>query len=231
MADEELNEELEADKRADWGKTKYDYYYTDYVDHDYPTELNAKEHRLAAIEQEEALRIQRKLLSTIDDADISGVVFDEDNDVENLIETIENQNRDLEKHQNNQQSETASIKKKRKVTFTSNEEDGSQEEDFDEEESDDGEEDDDHDHDDDGQESTSQTRQRRPINSAIKKNRGLTPYKNKKYRNPRVKHRNKFNKVMIKRRRNVKEYLAEYNRYSGEATGIKMSTVKSIKLS
>lgn len=209
---EELNEELESASKADWGKAKFDYYYTDYIDQDYPSELNSKQKKLAAIEQEEALRIQKKLLSTIDDADISNVVFD-DEDGENLIESIENLNRYIEKNDANQNQ---SLKNK-KVTFIN---ESSQEIDFDQ----------------DGEDSQLsdihvEERRRRPINVAIKKNRGLTPYKNKKYRNPRVKHKHKFNKVMIKRRRNVKEYIAEYNRYSGEATGIKMSTVKSIKLS
>ena len=73
-------------------------------------------------------------------------------------------------------------------------------------------------------------RKRRPINMAIKKNRGLTPYKKKEYRNPRVKHKLKYQKAMTKRRKLVKEAQTEFYRYSGESTGIKTSTVKSIKL-
>lgn len=219
MADDELNEEMATEGRADWGKAKYDYYYTDYIDHDYPNELTSKQHKLAAIEQEEALRIQKRLLSTIDNADVSNLVFDDEDKGENIIEFIESNNRDLDKF-DDRQNHTL---KRKKVTFES--EDGSQDEDFydaqDNVEDEDIEE---------QEVNKTKSRARRPIDTAIKHNRGLTPYKNKKYRNPRIKHKLKFNKAMSKRKRSVKEYIAEYNRYTGEATGIKSSTIRSIKL-
>lgn len=219
MADE-LNEELASDSRADWGKTKFDYYYTDYVDKDYPNELTTKEIKSAAYEQEEAIRSQKRLLSTIDDADVSDLVYDDEDESENLIEIIESRNRDLEKVE---APHNHSIKR-RKVNFEDHDDEDSQEEFFE------AQGDDDEGNCSGSDEEIVPTRARRPINTAIEKNRGLTPYKNKKYRNPRVKHKLKFNKVMSKRKRAVKEYKAEYNRYSGEKTGIKSSTIRSIKL-
>lgn len=184
---------------AQWGKEKRDYYYIDYVDKDYPSKLSAKEEQAAAIEQEEALRIQKKLLSNLGDLDLQTVLEEDTQD--NLIDFIENQNKTI--------SSTVNSKSRELVNC-----------DEDDYEDDDEEED----------EQEEQGRQRRPINMAIQKNRGLTPYKKKEYRNPRVKHKLKYKKAMSKRRRNVREPQVEVHRYSGESAGIKTSTVRSIKL-
>jgi U3 small nucleolar RNA-associated protein 3 len=40
---------------------------------------------------------------------------------------------------------------------------------------------------------------KRAINYKIEKNKGLTPHRNKLVRNPRVKHREKYRKALIKR--------------------------------
>lgn len=200
---------------ANWGKEKYQYYYTDYVDKDYPSKLTRKEEQLAEIEQEEAIKSQKRILSTLDDVDLE--VY-EDGDSQGFIEYLEEQNRLVS-------SDTGRTKKRRHVQFEEADdasdginEDNEQEDEEDEEE------------DEEEEEQSDNGRKRRPINMAIKKNRGLTPYKKKEYRNPRVKHKLKYRKAMIKRRRNVKEAQFEHHRYSGESTGIKTSTVKSIKL-
>mgnify|MGYP000945763512 CR=1 FL=1 len=209
---------------ADWGKAKHDYYYTDYVDKDYPNKLTAKEERLAAIEQEEALRIQRKLLTTLEDTDFD-IAIDNENDshadnLENLIDLIETRNKFIA------EARTVCAKRKRVAFEEQNEsEDAGPDEEADER-NDRAKEDKPHEE----LKVAKEERQRRPINMAIKKNRGLTPYKKKEYRNPRVKHKLKYKKAMVKRRRNVCEAQKELHRYSGEATGIKTSTIKSIKL-
>lgn len=212
-------ESIDKNNRADWGKAKYDYYYTDYVDKDYPSKLTAKEEKLASIEQDEALRIQRKLMSTLDDVDLHLAYEEEsaqDSDEENLLELIENRNRDNK------------TRKRKRVNFE--QQSDSEEEDDEEEEEEEEDENEDKDEDDEVERVNEQGRQRRPINMAMQKNRGLTPYKKKEYRNPRVKHKLKYKKAMSKRRRNVKQVQTEYLRYSGEASGIKTSTVKSVKL-
>lgn len=214
-----LEGEVDPKATAEWGKTKYDYYYTDYVDKDYPSKLNAKEERLAAIEQEEALRIQKKLLADVDNLIFEAIVDDDPEDQnENLLSEIEQRNREIESRL--AQSETKGEKsvKKRKVQFQNEESDGETSED---------------DSDSDGAQDEEQPEEdnRRPINMAILKNRGLTPYKKKEYRNPRVKHKLKYKKAMSKRRRNVREAQTEFYRYSGESAGIKTSTIKSISLS
>lgn len=216
---------------ANWGKAKYDYYYTDYVDKDYPTKLTAKEERLAALEQEEALRIQKKLLSTIDLVSnqqiFNDVICPDEDDNDNLLAQIENQNRSIEENiQRNRQLKNKTMKK---VTFksksTGNEDEFEAEFDDDDDDEVSNEEDDK-----EAELETDKARQRRPINLAMKKNRGLTPYKKKEYRNPRVKHKIKYKKAISKRRRIVQEAKPELQRYSGEAAGIKTSTIKSIKL-
>lgn len=216
---------------ADWGKAKFDYYYTDYVDKDYPSKLTAKEERLASIEQEEALRIQKKILSTLDGVDIKltydGEESTQGSDGENLLDLIESRNKLIGK-----KSDKDIAKKRKRVVFEDQKADDKEDSDeYDEDEIDDEEDEDGNYQDPDQQDDIGDAgRQRRPINVAIQKNRGLTPYKKKEYRNPRVKHKLKYKKAMSKRRRNIKQAQIEYHRYSGEASGIKTSTVKSVKL-
>lgn len=232
-----------------WGKAKHDYYYTDYVDKDYPSKLTAKEERLASIEQEEALRIQKKLLSTLDNLNIQSVYeIQDDQDHANknqkefdLIDYLEKQNKSIDAEFN-----SGDANKKRKRVVFKDEASGSDDESFQDSEESCDENDDEFDDDQSetndivedkktvskkqNQKLDDDNNRRRPINIAMKKNRGLTPYKKKEYRNPRVKHKNKYRRAMSKRRRNVKESQVEYHRYSGESNGIKTSTVKSIKL-
>ncbi|XP_011166612.2 something about silencing protein 10 [Solenopsis invicta] len=70
---------------------------------------------------------------------------------------------------------------------------------------------------------------KRAITYQIAKNRGLTPYRKKELRNPRVKHRNKYRKAKIRRKGAVREVRTELTRYSGEISGIKAGVKKGIK--
>ncbi|ORY03783.1 hypothetical protein K493DRAFT_65015 [Basidiobolus meristosporus CBS 931.73] len=71
---------------------------------------------------------------------------------------------------------------------------------------------------------------KRQINYAILKNKGLTPRRKKENRNPRVKHRNKFEKAK-KRIKSIKAIASgPEGVYSGEKTGIKTKLAKSVKL-
>lgn len=249
--------EVRKESSSHWGKSKHDYYYTDYIDKDYPSKLSSKEEQSARIEQEEALRIQKKLLSTLDNLNIQPT-FDIDSPLTSadskgsesidqefdLIDFLEKQNKSIDSQFNSK----GKSKKRKRVAFEDDDPDSDDGESSPENEQDDDDNEDDED-DDDGeaddhevahqsgkskkkiqiQEEAANDR-RRPINIAMKKNRGLTPYKKKEYRNPRVKHKNKYRKAMIKRKRNVREAQTEYHRYSGETHGIKTSTIKSIKL-
>lgn len=223
---ESMEGDVEFDTReqgADWGKAKYDYYYTDYIDKDYPSKLSAKEEKEAALEQEEALRIQRKLLSTLDNIDVERII-DQDDDRGELISFLERQNKELAERV------SAQAKSRKRVKFDEAQDSAGEEsrdDDIDDEEDGD---DDDGDEDDGAEEREEGDRKRRPINMAMKKNRGLTPYKKREFRNPRVKHKLKYKKAMSKRRRNVQEARTEQRRYAGEASGIKTSTIKSIRL-
>lgn len=71
---------------------------------------------------------------------------------------------------------------------------------------------------------------KRAITYQMAKNRGLTPYRKKELRNPRVKHRNKYRKAKIRRKGAVREVRKELTRYSGEISGIKAGVKKGIKL-
>lgn len=71
---------------------------------------------------------------------------------------------------------------------------------------------------------------RRQITYQMSKNKGLTPHRKKELRNPRVKHRNKFRKAIIRRKGAVRTVRKEIKRYGGEVSGIKATTKKGIKI-
>lgn len=71
---------------------------------------------------------------------------------------------------------------------------------------------------------------RRQITYQMSKNKGLTPHRKKELRNPRVKHRNKFRKAVIRRKGAVRTVRKELKRYDGEVSGIKATTKKGIKI-
>jgi len=71
---------------------------------------------------------------------------------------------------------------------------------------------------------------RRGITYQIFKNQGLAPKRNKDQRNPRVKHRHKFEKAKVRRKGQVRTIRTETKRYSGESSGINMRVKKGVKL-
>ncbi|XP_016983420.1 something about silencing protein 10 [Drosophila rhopaloa] len=70
---------------------------------------------------------------------------------------------------------------------------------------------------------------RRGITYQMAKNKGLTPHRKKELRNPRVKHRGKYRKALIRRKGAVRTVRKELHRYGGEMSGIKSSVTKSVK--
>jgi len=73
--------------------------------------------------------------------------------------------------------------------------------------------------------------ERRAITYQMSKNKGLQPKRKKEQRNPRVKHRKKFEKAKVRRKGQVREVRTETKRYGGEHSGINMRVKKGIKLS
>jgi U3 small nucleolar RNA-associated protein 3 len=71
---------------------------------------------------------------------------------------------------------------------------------------------------------------KRGINYQIEKNKGLTPKRDKTYRNPRVRNRMKARKATIKRKSIVPKVREQDKRYSGEATGIRTGIVRAVKI-
>lgn len=71
---------------------------------------------------------------------------------------------------------------------------------------------------------------KRGINYQIEKNKGLTPKRDKTYRNPRVRNRMKARKATIKRKSIVPKVRDQDKRYSGEATGIRTGIVRAVKI-
>ncbi|XP_028303620.1 something about silencing protein 10 [Gouania willdenowi] len=71
---------------------------------------------------------------------------------------------------------------------------------------------------------------KRGITYQMAKNKGLTPKRKKIDRNPRVKHRHKFKRAVIRRKGQVREVRREETRYSGELSGIRAGVKKSVKL-
>lgn len=70
---------------------------------------------------------------------------------------------------------------------------------------------------------------KRRITRMIEKNKGLTPYRKKDYRNPRVRYKSKYKKAEVKRKSQVKEPVKEVKKYTGEYHGIKTSVVRSVR--
>lgn len=70
---------------------------------------------------------------------------------------------------------------------------------------------------------------KRRISKMIEKNKGLTPYRKRDYRNPRVRYKGKYIKAEIKRKSQVKEPVKEIKKYAGEYHGIKTSVVRSVR--
>lgn len=69
---------------------------------------------------------------------------------------------------------------------------------------------------------------KREIDRKMATNRGLTPHRNKDYKNPRKKHRIKFDKAVIKRKSAVREVKpGAAGGYGGEMSGIKASISRS----
>lgn len=82
----------------------------------------------------------------------------------------------------------------------------------------------------DNEEEMGEEDERRQITYQIAKNKGLTPYRKKELRNPRVKHRNKFRKALIRRKGAHRTVRKEIKRYDGEKFGIKATVKKGIKI-
>lgn len=71
---------------------------------------------------------------------------------------------------------------------------------------------------------------KRTITYQIAKNKGLLPYRNKEYRNPRVRNRMKYRRAKIRRKGQVREPRREITKYGGELTGIRKDVSRSIKI-
>jgi U3 small nucleolar RNA-associated protein 3 len=71
---------------------------------------------------------------------------------------------------------------------------------------------------------------KRAIGYQIEKNKGLTPKRDKTYRNPRVRNRMKARKATIKRKSIVPKTRDQEKRYTGESTGIRTGIVRSRKI-
>ncbi|KAI8990072.1 Sas10 C-terminal domain-containing protein [Pilobolus umbonatus] len=72
--------------------------------------------------------------------------------------------------------------------------------------------------------------QKRLASYKILKNKGLTRHRKKENRNSRVKHKNKYEKMMKKLPSTRAVYKAPTSNYGGEMSGVKTNVVKSLKL-
>jgi len=71
---------------------------------------------------------------------------------------------------------------------------------------------------------------KRMITYEMSKNKGLIRNRRKELKNPRVKHKMKFKKAIVKRKGVVREVQREVNRYGGETTGITAMLSRSTKI-
>merc|ERR1712200_171077 len=66
----------------------------------------------------------------------------------------------------------------------------------------------------------------RPVTYEIEKNK---PKKKSAPNNPRVKHREKFRKAKIRRKGKIRDFKPEFQKYRGEASGIRPGIVRSVR--
>ena len=71
---------------------------------------------------------------------------------------------------------------------------------------------------------------RRTITDQILRNRGLTPHRKKEHKNPRVKHRLKYRKAVIRRRGQIRPVRNELTAYAGETSGIRAAVKRGVRL-
>lgn len=71
---------------------------------------------------------------------------------------------------------------------------------------------------------------RRTITDNMQRNRGLTPRRKKEYKNPRVKHRLKYRKAVIRRRGQIRPVRNELTVYAGETSGIRAAVKRGVRL-
>lgn len=74
------------------------------------------------------------------------------------------------------------------------------------------------------------TSEKRPITNQIARNKGLMPKRSRESRNPRVKHKVKFQKALKKRRSMVRIPRTEVQKYGGEMCGIRVGTIQILQL-
>ncbi|CAF0952509.1 unnamed protein product [Didymodactylos carnosus] len=72
--------------------------------------------------------------------------------------------------------------------------------------------------------------EKRKITYQIEKNKGLTPKRKKENRNSRVRHRNRYEKALNKRKSRVPTARNEEKKYTGEPTGIRAGIKRGVKL-
>lgn len=73
------------------------------------------------------------------------------------------------------------------------------------------------------------TRGRRAISNEIQKNRGLTPYRTRERKNPRRRHRLRFESKEKRRKGSRPSQMTAPDRYGGEASGISKRVKKSVR--
>ena len=71
---------------------------------------------------------------------------------------------------------------------------------------------------------------KRRIGRLIEKNEGLKPSRPKDRKTPKTRNRARYEKAMVKRRSQVREYQGQGGVYGGEATGIKRNVAKSVRI-
>ena len=70
----------------------------------------------------------------------------------------------------------------------------------------------------------------RPISNLMDRNEGLKPSRPKDRKTPKTRNRARYEKAMVKRRSQVREYQGQGGVYGGEATGIRRNVAKSVRL-
>ncbi|CAD5216461.1 unnamed protein product [Bursaphelenchus xylophilus] len=209
-----------------WGKNRREYYVNNKTRTKEDGYLNDEEQEILDLEEEDATERQKKLDGKNAVLNFDQFFEDDDDEVEEkkpfqnmtLRERMKLAATERRKEEEAKAQKIASvIETQKKVEHEVNEEDDEEKEVFVEGW-------------DDYENGAEQEVEKRGINYQIEKNKGLIQKRKKGTEHSRIKRRLQYKKALVRRRSQIPDVKRELQKYTGEARGIRASTVKSIKI-
>jgi len=206
-----------------WGKNKKDFYGTSYVDKDFGGIHDSDEAEVLELEEEDARNRQRKMESAnalvdLDDFDVE-LESDDGEAAKTKFLTVDEA---LEYKRGQEEARRLQAERKRHEAKSVTRQKKNPEKNGRDEEAAEPDE----------KSPPLAADHKRHITYEMMKNKGIMADKGKKKTShSRVKKRKQFDKALIRRRSQVPDVRRELTKYDGEKRGIRMSTIRSVKLS